>query len=58
MNMKVDLSTSTENLLFLDYMEREEQKKQLQNLQENQNKIWYCEELPPDDFERDNQKIL
>ncbi len=47
MNMKVNLDTNINNLLYLNYMEKQQQKNDTEP-NENENNIWYCSNRPQD----------
>lgn len=51
MNIKINLEASIDNLLYLDYMEKQQQKHDTET-NEEQNSIWYTQTAPQD--EKDN----
>ena len=50
MNMKVNLEASLDNLLYLDFMEKQQQKPAAEP-NEDQNNLWYTQVSPQDDNE-------
>ena len=47
MNIKVNLDTSVNNLLYLDYMEKQQQKENTKS-NEDQKEVWYWQAAPQD----------
>lgn len=50
MNMKINLDTSIDNLLYLEYMEKLQQEEAAES-NEDQNNSWYWDERPHDQKE-------
>ena len=54
--MKVNLEADINNILFLEYMQQQQERNQLK-INADKKEIWYCREAPQEGFNNNEKKI-